>query len=129
MRDDELMREAKELGAPLDLIRQVAKTGKLPVPNFSAGGIATPADAALVRSLGAEAVFVGSGIFKSSDPEARATIAFKNFGVTLVMEQLRSSASRNERVSPLLPGTASSTFSFAAEYGTVPPRCHLAASV
>ena len=72
MRDDELMREAKELGAPLDLIRQVAKTGKLPVPNFSAGGIATPADAVLVRKLGAEAVFVGSGIFKSSDPEARA---------------------------------------------------------
>src|ERR1700736_1421737 len=64
MRDDELMHEAKELGAPLDLIRQIAKTGKLPVPNFSAGGIATPADAALVRRLGAEAVFVGSGIFK-----------------------------------------------------------------
>jgi len=55
MRDDELMREAKELGAPLELIRQIAKTGKLPVPNFSAGGIATPADAALVRRLGAEA--------------------------------------------------------------------------
>src|SRR5450432_5584 len=65
MRDDELGREAKELGAPLDLIRQVAKLGKLPVPNFSAGGIATPADAALVRQLGAEAVFVGSGIFMS----------------------------------------------------------------
>jgi len=77
MRDDELMREAKELGAPLELIREVAKTGKLPVPNFSAGGIATPADAALVRSLGAEAVFVGSGIFKSSDPEARAKAVVK----------------------------------------------------
>ena len=77
MRDDELMHEAKELGAPLDLIRQVAKTGKLPVPNFSAGGIATPADAALVRRLGAEAVFVGSGIFKSSDPEARAKAIVK----------------------------------------------------
>jgi len=77
MRDDELMREAKELGAPLELIRQIAKTGKLPVPNFSAGGIATPADAALVRSLGAEAVFVGSGIFKSSDPEARAKAVVK----------------------------------------------------
>ncbi len=72
MREDELMHEAKELGAPLELVRQIAKTGKLPVPNFSAGGIATPADAALVRRLGAEAVFVGSGIFKSSDPEARA---------------------------------------------------------
>src|ERR1700726_4062894 len=77
MREDELMHEAKELGAPLDLIRQIAKTGKLPVPNFSAGGIATPADAALVRSLGAEAVFVGSGIFKSSDPEARAKAVVK----------------------------------------------------
>jgi len=77
MRDDELMREAKELGAPLELIREVARTGKLPVPNFSAGGIATPADAALVRSLGAEAVFVGSGIFKSSDPEARAKAVVK----------------------------------------------------
>src|SRR6202521_2429103 len=77
MRDDELMHEAKELGAPLDLIRQVAKTGKLPVPNFSPGGIATPADAALVRRLGAQAVFVGSGIFKSSDPEARAKAVVK----------------------------------------------------
>jgi pyridoxal 5'-phosphate synthase pdxS subunit len=77
MRDDELMREAKELGAPLELIRQIAKTGKLPVPNFSAGGIATPADAALVRKLGAEAVFVGSGIFKSSDPETRAKAVVK----------------------------------------------------
>src|ERR1043166_7940410 len=77
LRDDELMRAAKEIGAPLDLIRQVAKLGRLPVPNFSAGGIATPADAALVRRLGAEAVFVGSGIFKSSDPEARAKAVVK----------------------------------------------------
>jgi pyridoxal 5'-phosphate synthase pdxS subunit len=77
MRDDELMREAKELGAPFELVRQVARAGKLPVPNFSAGGIATPADAALVRRLGAEAVFVGSGIFKSSDPDARAKAIVK----------------------------------------------------
>ncbi|OLE85924.1 MAG: pyridoxal biosynthesis lyase PdxS [Acidobacteria bacterium 13_1_20CM_2_60_10] len=77
MRADELMAEAKELGAPLELVQQVAKTGKLPVPNFSAGGIATPADAALVRHLGAEAVFVGSGIFKSSDPETRAKAIVK----------------------------------------------------
>jgi pyridoxal 5'-phosphate synthase pdxS subunit len=77
MRDDELMRQAKELGAPFEIIRQIAKAGKLPVPNFSAGGIATPADAALVRRLGAEAVFVGSGIFKSSDPEARAKAVVK----------------------------------------------------
>jgi pyridoxal 5'-phosphate synthase pdxS subunit len=77
MRDDELMHEAKEHAAPIELIRQIAKTGKLPVPNFSAGGIATPADAALVRALGAEAVFVGSGIFKSSDPEVRAKAIVK----------------------------------------------------
>jgi pyridoxal 5'-phosphate synthase pdxS subunit len=77
MRDDELMHAAKEIAAPLELIRQVARAGKLPVPNFSAGGIATPADAALVRRLGAEAVFVGSGIFKSSDPEARAKAIVK----------------------------------------------------
>jgi pyridoxal 5'-phosphate synthase pdxS subunit len=68
----ELMAEAKNLGAPIELVRQVAATGKLPVPNFSAGGVATPADAALMRELGAEAVFVGSGIFKSSDPARMA---------------------------------------------------------
>lgn len=68
----EWMTIAKELGAPYDLVRYVAEHGRLPVPSFCAGGIATPADAALVRQLGAEAVFVGSGIFKSDDPEARA---------------------------------------------------------
>jgi len=77
LRPDELMHVAKELGAPLDLVREVARLGKLPVPNFSAGGIATPADAALVRQLGAEAVFVGSGIFKSSDPPQRARAIVK----------------------------------------------------
>jgi pyridoxal 5'-phosphate synthase pdxS subunit len=70
--DEELMTEAKNLGAPYEIIRWVAKAGNLPVPNFSAGGIATPADAALMMQLGAQAVFVGSGIFKSSDPAARA---------------------------------------------------------
>jgi len=69
---EELVHEAKELQAPLELVEWVAQNGRLPVPNFSAGGIATPADAALVMQLGAEAVFVGSGIFKSSDPPARA---------------------------------------------------------
>ena len=69
---EELVHEAKNLQAPLELVEYVAAHGKLPVPNFSAGGIATPADAALVMQLGAEAVFVGSGIFKSSDPDARA---------------------------------------------------------
>ncbi len=68
----ELMAEAKNLGAPFEIVKQVAETGKLPVPNFSAGGVATPADAALMRMLGAEAVFVGSGIFKSTDPARMA---------------------------------------------------------
>lgn len=72
MREDELMAEAKNLGAPYDLVVDIHKTGKLPVPNFSAGGIATPADASLMMQLGAEAVFVGSGIFKSEDPAPRA---------------------------------------------------------
>src|SRR5438128_4845793 len=79
---EELVHEAKELQSPLELVEWVAKHGRLPVPNFSAGGIATPADAALVMQLGAEAVFVGSGIFKSSDPTARANAivkAAKNF--------------------------------------------------
>jgi pyridoxal 5'-phosphate synthase pdxS subunit len=70
--DEELMTEAKTLGAPYELVRWVGKNRRLPVPNFSAGGIATPADAALMMQLGAEAVFVGSGIFKSSDPATRA---------------------------------------------------------
>lgn len=69
---DQLMTAAKDLAAPYDLVEWVAEHGTLPVPNFSAGGIATPADAALARQLGAQAIFVGSGIFKSSDPENRA---------------------------------------------------------
>ena len=69
---EELMSRAKELGAPFELVGWVAENGRLPVPNFSAGGIATPADASLMMQLGAEAVFVGSGIFKSTDPEKRA---------------------------------------------------------
>jgi pyridoxal 5'-phosphate synthase pdxS subunit len=68
----ELMAEAKRMGAPYELVLEVSKTGKLPVPKFSAGGIATPADAALMMQLGAESVFVGSGIFKSEDPAQRA---------------------------------------------------------
>jgi pyridoxal 5'-phosphate synthase pdxS subunit len=70
--EDELMTVAKELGAPLELVKETKRLGRLPVPNFSAGGIATPADAALMMQLGAEAIFVGSGIFKSGDPEKRA---------------------------------------------------------
>ncbi len=72
LKHDQLVAESKNMGAPLDLVIQVSETGKLPVPNFAAGGIATPADASLMMQLGAETVFVGSGIFKSEDPEARA---------------------------------------------------------
>ena len=72
LRPDELMAAAKELGAPFEWVQYVAANGKLPVPNFAAGGVATPADASLMMQLGAETVFVGSGIFKSADPPARA---------------------------------------------------------
>jgi len=75
--DEELMSEAKRLGAPYELVCMVAKNGKLPVPNFAAGGVATPADAALCMQLGAESVFVGSGIFKSDDPAKRAAAVVK----------------------------------------------------
>jgi pyridoxal 5'-phosphate synthase pdxS subunit len=75
--EEELMAEAKRLGAPYEIVRMVARDGKLPVPNFAAGGIATPADAALSMQLGAESVFVGSGIFKSNDPAARARAIVK----------------------------------------------------
>ncbi len=74
---EELVAEAKALGAPLELVMEVHKTGKLPVVNFAAGGIATPADATLMMQLGAEGVFVGSGIFKSSNPVARAQAIVK----------------------------------------------------
>jgi len=77
LRPEELMSAAKELGAPYELVREVASTGKLPVPNFAAGGVATPADAALMMALGAEAVFVGSGVFKSGDPAGTAEMIVK----------------------------------------------------
>jgi len=72
LREDELMAEAKNMGAPYHIVLETAKLGKLPVPNFAAGGIATPADASLMMQLGAETCFVGSGIFKSNDPKPRA---------------------------------------------------------
>ena len=72
LRPEQLMTAAKDLGAPYEIVVWVAENGKLPVPNFAAGGVATPADASLMMQLGAEAVFVGSGIFKSGDPEVRA---------------------------------------------------------
>ncbi len=84
LRSDELFAAAKELRAPYEVVKQTAELGALPVPNFSAGGVATPADASLMRQLGAEAVFVGSGIFKSEDPEryakaiVRATTHYDN---------------------------------------------------
>jgi pyridoxal 5'-phosphate synthase pdxS subunit len=75
--EEELFAEAKNLGAPYELVKIVAESGKLPVPNFAAGGVATPADAALMMQLGAESVFVGSGIFKSEDPAQRAAAVVK----------------------------------------------------
>jgi pyridoxal 5'-phosphate synthase pdxS subunit len=81
---DELMARAKEMGAPFELVAEIHKTGKLPVVNYAAGGVATPTDAALMMQLGAEGVFVGSGIFKASNPEVRgkaivqATIHFQD---------------------------------------------------
>jgi pyridoxal 5'-phosphate synthase pdxS subunit len=75
--EEELMTEAKNLGAPYDLVVEIARTGKLPVVNFSAGGVATPADAALMMRLGAQGIFVGSGIFKSGDPMKRAKAIVK----------------------------------------------------
>jgi pyridoxal 5'-phosphate synthase pdxS subunit len=72
MSPEQLMSAARDLGAPFDLVQEIAETGKLPVVNFAAGGLATPADAALMMQLGCDGVFVGSGIFKSSDPSTRA---------------------------------------------------------
>ncbi len=77
LNEEELMSEAKRLGAPYELVKLVARSGKLPVPNFAAGGVSTPADAALCMFLGAESVFVGSGIFKSEDPAKRAAAIVK----------------------------------------------------
>ncbi len=77
LREDELFEAAKQLAVPVDLLREVHQTGKLPVVNFAAGGVATPADAALMMQLGAEGVFVGSGIFKSGDPARRAAAIVK----------------------------------------------------
>ncbi len=99
--DEELMTEAKELGAPYELVRMVARDGKLPVPNFAAGGVATPADAALMMQLGAESVFVGSGIFKSSDPanRARAIVeATTHYGDPAVLVKC------SEQLSEAMPG-------------------------
>ncbi|HJQ25862.1 MAG TPA: pyridoxal 5'-phosphate synthase lyase subunit PdxS [Blastocatellia bacterium] len=105
--EDELMTEAKQLGAPYEIVRLVAREGRLPVPNFAAGGVATPADAALCMQLGAETVFVGSGIFKSSDPAVRAraivkaTVHFKDPQAILEASEELGEAMRGLDVSKL----------------------------
>jgi pyridoxal 5'-phosphate synthase pdxS subunit len=100
---DEWMARAKEYGAPFELVVRVAETGKLPVPNFAAGGIATPADAALCMSLGAEAVFVGSGIFKSSDPAARAHAIVR---ATTHWQEPKEVLEASRGLGPAMPGLA-----------------------
>ena len=102
---EELMTEAKELGAPYDLVRWVAQNGRLPVPNFAAGGIATPADAALMMQLGAEAVCVGSGIFKSSDPASRARAIVQ---ATTHYKDPEVLAKVSEELGEAMPGTETS---------------------
>ena len=108
--DEELMSEAKRLGAPYEILRMMAKSGVLPVPNFAAGGIATPADAALCMQLGAESVFVGSGIFKSSDPAVRAraivkaTIHFNDPKAVLEASEELGEAMRGLDVAKIAPG-------------------------
>ena len=105
----QLMTEAKNMGAPYELILKIAKTGKLPVPNFAAGGVATPADAALVMQLGAEAVFVGSGIFKSENPTlfakaiVRAVANFRDPSVVLEASTGLGSAMRGLEASSIPP--------------------------
>jgi pyridoxal 5'-phosphate synthase pdxS subunit len=99
--EEELMAEAKQLGAPYEIVRMVAKQGSLPVPNFAAGGVATPADAALCMQLGAESVFVGSGIFKSSDPAARARAIVK---ATTHYGEARVVLEASEELGDAMPG-------------------------
>jgi pyridoxal 5'-phosphate synthase pdxS subunit len=98
---EELMAEAKALAAPYELVARVAAEGRLPVPNFAAGGIATPADAALLRHLGAEAVFVGSGVFKSADPARRARAIVR---ATTHYEDARAVAEASRGLGEAMPG-------------------------
>ncbi len=98
---EELMTEAKNLGAPYDLVCWVAEHGKLPVPNFAAGGVATPADASLLRQLGAEAVFVGSGIFKANKPEAMARAIVQ---ATTHFDDFERLAALSENLGDAMPG-------------------------
>jgi pyridoxal 5'-phosphate synthase pdxS subunit len=98
---EELMAEAKGLAAPYELVTRVAAEGRLPVPNFAAGGIATPADAALLRHLGAEAVFVGSGVFKSADPARRARAIVR---ATTHYEDAKAVAEASRGLGEAMPG-------------------------
>lgn len=101
MTEEELFEEAKELAAPLDLVREVKALGKLPVVNFAAGGIATPADASLMMQLGAEGIFVGSGIFKSSNPRKRAEAIV---AATTYFNDPRIVAKMSEELGEEMPG-------------------------
>ncbi|MDQ0883972.1 pyridoxal 5'-phosphate synthase lyase subunit PdxS [Peribacillus sp. V2I11] len=109
MSDDELMTEAKNIGAPYEILREIKRTGKLPVVNFAAGGIATPADAALMMELGADGVFVGSGIFKSENPEkfasaiVQATTYFTNYELIGRLSKELGSAMKGIDISKLAP--------------------------
>jgi pyridoxal 5'-phosphate synthase pdxS subunit len=103
---EQLMSEAKRLGAPHELVCRVAETGELPVPNFAAGGIATPADAALCMALGAEAVFVGSGIFLSAEPARRAKAIVD---ATTYWKDAKKLAQASEGLGAAMPGLEIST--------------------
>jgi pyridoxal 5'-phosphate synthase pdxS subunit len=107
--EEELMAKAKEMGAPFELVAEVHRTGKLPVVNFAAGGVATPADAALMMQLGAEGVFVGSGVFKSSDPElmaraiVKATTHYQDAGIIAEVSKNLGEAMKGTDVKQLKP--------------------------
>lgn len=126
MDEDELFTMAKDMQAPYDLVREVARTGSLPVVNFAAGGVATPADAALMMQLGMDGVFVGSGIFKSSDPEKRARAivrAVAHFNDPLVLLETSTN------LGPAMVGItdiANDKVNFRdREGGVVPPKKHV----
>src|SRR5690625_1244058 len=109
MNDDELMVEAKNLGAPYEILKQIKEKGRLPVVNFAAGGVATPADAALMMELGADGVFVGSGIFKSENPEkyakaiVEATTNYKDYALIAELSKDLGTAMKGMEMSTLNP--------------------------
>jgi pyridoxal 5'-phosphate synthase pdxS subunit len=115
LQPEEWMAEAKALGAPYELVRLVAETGRLPVPNFAAGGIATPADAALMMSLGAESVFVGSGIFKSADPAPRARAIVR---ATTHWQDAKAVAEASRGLGEAMPGLPTSNLPEAERLAT-----------